>query len=304
MPDSAALSRGIFVPNYGSLADPANLVEFAVAAEESGWDGLFLADHLIDYAAEDVAGHRPIADPWVALSGAAARTDRITLGSYVTPIARRQPWQLARNLATLDRLSNGRVMLGAGLGTELDYTTFGREYDARGLGRQYDEALEVITGLWSGEPFSYDGEFYTIEDAILRPTPVQEPRIPILAGGWWPHKKPLQRGARYDGIMPQWPSIIQHFPNIVVDNLDPFFKDLIDRQRSHEEEVREMLEYYHGLDEDPGEIILRVELPSIPPDFADLCQELGVTWLLNSPVDSGATHEENMARIREGPPNQ
>jgi hypothetical protein len=300
----AEIDNGIFVPNFGSLADPEHLVEFAVAAEESGWDGLFLADHLIDFAAPDPDGHRPIADPWTALAGVATRTDHLTLGSYVTPIARRQPWQLARGLATLDRLSDGRVILGAGLGTALDFTTFGREFDARRVGRQYDEALEVITGLWSGEPFSYDGEFYTVDDAVLRPTPVQEPRIPILAGGWWPHKKPFQRGARWDGIMPQWPSMLRHFPNVVIDTLDPFFQDLIDRQRSHETEVREMLEYYHGLEEDPGEIVLRVELPSTPPDFGDLCRELGVTWLLNRPVDSEVTHEENVERIRAGPPDR
>lgn len=303
MPNSDGLNHGIFVPNFGSLANPEDLVEIAVAAEESGWDGLFLADHLIDFATPETGDHRPIADPWVTLAGAASRTNRLRLGSYVTPIARRQPWQLARNLATLDQLSNGRVILGTGLGENFDYAPFGRDYEPRQLGRQYDEALEVITGLWTGEPFSYDGEFYTIDDAVMRPTPVQEPRIPILAGGWWPHKKPLQRGARWDGIMPQWPSMLQHFPNVVIDNLDPFYQDLIDEQRSHKEEVREMLEYYHSLDADPGEIMLRVELPSTPPDFAEFCQSLGVTWLLSRPVERDSTHEENIAHVREGPPS-
>lgn len=302
MTDSARMNHGIFVPNYGSLANPEFLVDIAVAAEAGGWDGLFLADHLTDFAAPAIDDHRPIADPWITLAGAASRTDHLRLGSYITPIARRQPWQLARNLATLDQLSGGRVILGAGLGTALDFEPYGREYETRRLGRQYDEALEVITGLWTGESFSFDGEFYTIKDAVLRPSPVQEPRIPILAGGWWPHKKPLQRGVRWDGIMPQWPSMLQHFPNVVVDNLDPFYQDLIDEQRSHEEEVREMLEYYHGLDGEPGEIVLRVELPSTPPDFADLCRELGVTWMLSRPVESDATHDENLARVRDGPP--
>lgn len=302
MPDSDPLNKGVFIPNFGSLADPEFLVEIAVAAEEGGWDGLFLADHLTDFAAPAIDDHRPISDPWISLAGAATRTDTLRLGSYITPIARRQPWQLARDLATLDQLSDGRVILGAGLGTVHDFKPYSREFETRALGRQYDEALEVITGLWSGEPFSYDGEFYTIDDAVLRPRPVQEPRIPILAGGWWPHKKPLQRGARWDGIMPQWPSMLQHFPNVVVDNLDSFYQDLIEEQRSHEEEVREMLEYYHSLDGDPGEIMLRVELPSTPPDFTDLCRELGVTWLLSRPVEGDLTHDENIERVREGPP--
>jgi hypothetical protein len=191
------------------------------------------------------------------------------------------------------------VILGAGLGTALDFEPNGREYEPRRLGQQYDEPLDIITGLWRGESFGYDGEFYTIEDAILRPSPVQDPRMPILAGGWWPHKKPLQRGARWDGIMPQWPSMLQHFPNVVIDNLDPFYQNLIDEQRSHEEEVREMLEYYHGLDADPGEIMLRVEQPSTPPGFADLCRELGVTWLLSGPVESAATHARRDVRRKK-----
>lgn len=302
MTGSARINQGLFVPNYGALANPTLLADIAVAAEEGGWDGLFLSDHLTDFAATTIEAHRSIADPWISLAGAATRTNHLRLGSYITPIARRQPWQLARNLATLDQLSDGRVILGAGLGTALDFEPYGREYETRRLGRQYDEALEVITGLWTDESFSYDGEFYTIKDAVLRPSPVQAPRIPILAGGWWPHKKPLQRGARWDGIMPQWPSMLQHFPNVVVDNLDPFYQDLIDEQRSHEAEVREMLEYYHGLDGEPGEIMLRVELPSTPPDFEDLCRELGVTWMLSRPVESDATPEENLARVRDGPP--
>lgn len=304
MTESAGVNRGIFLPNFGDLADPSSIVEYAVAAEAGGWDGLFLADHLIDFAVPALEDHRPIADPWITLSGVATRTDRLTLGSYVTPIARRHPWQVARNLATLDRLSDGRVMLGAGLGSTPDYTTFGTEYEPRVLAARYDEALEIIDGLWSGEPFSYDGTHYTVEEAVLRPTPVQEPRIPIVIGGWWPHKGPIHRGARWDGIMPQWPTMLQHFPNVVVENLEAFYRDLIDEQRSHEEEVRAMLGYYHDVADDPGEVLLRVDLPNTPDGFVDLCRELGVTWLLSTPVDGSASPAENVDRIRAGPPDR
>lgn len=296
-----SIERGIFIPNFGELADPSTLVDYAVAAEEAGWDGLFLADHLIDFAASGLDDHRPISDPWTVLAGIATRTTHITLGSYVTPIARRHPWQLARNLATLDHLSNGRVILGAGLGTTPDYTRFGTEYDPPQLAAQYNEALEIIDGLWSGQPFSFEGDHYTVEDAVLRPAPVQEPRIPILIGGWWPHKAPIRRGAHWDGIMPQWPAMLQHFPNVVIDNLDDFYQNLIEEQRSHEEEVRSMLDYYHDITDDPGEIVLRVDLPSTPEGFVDLCTELGVTWLLSSPVERGATPAANLESIREGP---
>lgn len=304
MSGSEGLNQGIFIPNFGDLAEPTDIVEYAVAAEAGGWDGLFLADHLIDFAAPSLDDHRPISDPWITLSGVASQTDRITLGSYITPIARRHPWQLARNLATLDHLSDGRVMLGAGLGTTPDFTSFGSEYDPPKLAAAYDEALEIIDGLWTGEPYSHDGDHYTVDRAVLRPTPVQQPRIPIVIGGWWPHKGPIRRGSRWDGIMPQWPTMLQHFPNVVVENLDEFYQSLIEEQRSHEEEVREMLDYYHGLTDDPGEILLRVDLPSTPDGFVKLCEELGVTWLLSTPVDGAASPAENAERLREGPPDR
>ncbi len=194
-------------------------------------------------------------------------------------------------------------MLGAGLGTMPDFTSFGSEYDPPHLAEQYDEALEIIQGLRTGEPFSYDGEHYRVDEAVLRPVPVQEPRIPITIGGWWPHKGPLHPGARWDGIMPQWPTMLQHFPNVVIENFHDFYKDLIDRQQSHTEEVQSMLEYYHDETEDPSEILLRVDLPNTPDGFVDLCREFGVTWLLSTPVDDTESFEQNVARISEGPPD-
>ncbi|MFW6153451.1 MAG: LLM class flavin-dependent oxidoreductase [Halobacteriota archaeon] len=198
MPD---LKHGIVLPNWEVDGDTERLVEYAVAAEAAGWDGVFLADHLA-MSGED--GPPPFPDPWITLAGIAARTEKLRLVSWVTPIPRRQPWQVARDLATLDRLSDGRVILGTGLGRAFDYTTFGTPYEPKLLGRRYDEALDVITGLWTGEPFSYEGEHFTVDEAVMQPRPVQEPRIPIIVGGLWPNKQPFHRGARWDGMIPHY----------------------------------------------------------------------------------------------------
>ncbi len=165
----------------------------------------------------------------ITLAGIATRTEQITLGTWITPVPRRQPWQLARNLATLDQLSDGRVLLGTGLGTGPDFTHFGREYDQQKLGEAFDEALDIIAGLWHGEPFSYDGDHYTINEAVMLPTPIQQPRIPIVIGGWWPFKAAFHRGARWDGIAPNWPSLIDASPDTNHDELPDHIQEAIAR---------------------------------------------------------------------------
>lgn len=286
--------------SLGATIDPELAVEYAVAADEAGWDGVFQIDHLIDFSATGPEDHQPLNDPWITWAGVASRTDQITLGSYVTPVPRRQPWQLARNLATLDQLSNGRVLFGAGLGGPWDFEVFGQEYDQRYLAERYDEALDVITGLWSGEPFSYDGEHFTVKEAVMRPTPVQEPRIPIVIGGWWPFKKPFRRGARWDGIIPNWPSI--HIGGSYVEGMPEHMQAVIPEKPAHEEEVREMITYYLNQSDESGEIILPIYYADEPSRFAEMCQELGATWLLHSPIENELSCEENLQRIREGPP--
>lgn len=292
-------------PHHGLIIsatiDPDMTVEFAVAAEEAGWDGVFHIDHLIDFTASEPADHHSLNDPWISWAGVASRTDRITLGSYITPIPRRQPWQLARNLATLDNLSDGRVLLGAGLGAPWDFESFGEAYDQRHLAARYDEALEVITGLWTGEPFSYDGDHFTVDEAVLRPTPVQEPRIPIVIGGWWPFKKPFRRAARWDGIIPQWPS--KFIEATWVSGMGDHMQSVIPDEPAHEEEVRNMVSYYADQCEETGEIILPVDVPLAPSDFAETCAELGASWLLHNPFQPDAGVDEDMNRIRDGPPD-
>jgi alkanesulfonate monooxygenase SsuD/methylene tetrahydromethanopterin reductase-like flavin-dependent oxidoreductase (luciferase family) len=146
----------------------------------------------------------PIVDPWVGLAAVALSTTRMRIGTMVTPLARRRPWKLARETVSVDRLSGGRLILAVGLGdpAQWDYGFFGEETDARQRAGKLDEGLEVLTGLWSGEPFSFRGQHYDVAEVTFRPRPAQEPRIPIWVGGWWPNKPPLRRAARWDGMCP------------------------------------------------------------------------------------------------------
>lgn len=284
---SSGPKHGLYLQNchvyIDELATPEHMIDYAVAADESGWDGVFLADGLYP--------EFPSIDPWITLAGVAVRTSHVVLGSWITPVPRRHPWQLAHDLATLDHLSNGRVLLGAGLGTEGNYTTFGDEWQPKRIARKYDEALDVIDGLWQGGPFSYDGEFYTVEEATLPYTPVQEPRIPILLGCWWPNKKPFRRAAKWDGIMPSAPSF--------------FGSEGEQGERATgtiEEEVQDLVSYYRNQTDEPGDILLPIDVPEAPDDFADTCRDLGATWLLTTDLLDGESHEENLERIRAGPP--
>jgi len=190
---------GISVPAFADFSDPRVLAELSHDAEAAGWDGFFIWDAVFF----DPTFH-PIADPWVSLAAVALSTQRMRIGTMVTPIARRRPWKLARETVSIDRLSNGRLTLGVGLGdpAQWDFGFFDDPTDPKIRARRLDEGLDILTGLWSGRPFSYEGDQYNIKEVTFRPTPVQSPRVPIWVGGWWPNKPPLRRAARWDGICP------------------------------------------------------------------------------------------------------
>lgn len=171
----------------------------AVDAEAAGWDGVFLWDHL--QWSPDV---RPdVHDPWVLLGAIALATKRVLLGPLVTPLTRRRPVVVAKQVTTLDHLSGGRAMFSVGLGEPPveDFSAFGDESDPRVRGAMLDEALDVVDGLLRGRPFSYTGRHYTAE-AELRPPPVRKPRPPIWVAGVVPNRRPLQRAERFDGVVP------------------------------------------------------------------------------------------------------
>jgi alkanesulfonate monooxygenase SsuD/methylene tetrahydromethanopterin reductase-like flavin-dependent oxidoreductase (luciferase family) len=183
----------------GPLADPRRLVDLAVAAEDAGWDGVFVNDHL---AAAGETGPQPVANPWIALAAMATATRRVRLGPMVAALPRRRPWQVAGEAATLDHLSAGRLILGAGSGTGLEHSfaPFGEALDAPRRAALLDEGLEVLTRLWTGTPATYAGSHYRLEGATALPRPVQTPRIPIWVAATWPHRRPFRRAARWDGV--------------------------------------------------------------------------------------------------------
>ena len=285
------MRRGLVLPNWEAGEDTGLLIDAAVVAEQAGWDGVFLADHLIFPPPSEIGGsgagddHRAFPDPWITLAGVATRTERTRLGTWITPLPRRQPWQVARDLATLDRLSDGRVILGLGLGRRPDYDRFGDAWDLPALGRRCDEALEIIDSLWSGEAVTYDGEFFQLNDAVTLPTPKQQPRIPIVVGGLWPSRAFLRRGARWDGIVP-------HFPGDGVlpgDGVPP------------EQHLRDLVTAYRERTTELGEIMVLDTPPDAGRGYRDTCRELGVTWLLTAKWDGEWTLD--LDRIAAGPPD-
>ncbi|MHA7957857.1 LLM class flavin-dependent oxidoreductase [Streptomyces sp. L500] len=192
------------VPNFGDFSDARNVATLAVAAEEAGWDGVFLWDHVVHR--KDFP--RPVGDPWMLLTAAALATTRIRLGTLVTPVPRRRPHQLARQVATLDRISGGRVVFAAGLGgpVEDEYGSFGEPTDEVLLAERLDEGLGLLEEYWTGEPVTHHGRHFHADDVALLPAPVQRPRPPVWIAGFWPHRRPMRRAARWDGAVPLFES--------------------------------------------------------------------------------------------------
>lgn len=192
------MNFGIDVPNYGKFGDPVLLLDLACESEAAGWDGFFVWDHIV------AGGQSPVTDPWIALAAIATKTERIRLGPMVTPLARRRPWKVARETVALDHLSNGRLIMGVGLGAhdKAEFTAFGDEDDRKLRAQVLDEGLEILAGLWRGEPFAFKGEHYQVKKSLFKPTSVQSPRIPIWVAGLWPNKKPMRRAAAWEGAFP------------------------------------------------------------------------------------------------------
>jgi probable F420-dependent oxidoreductase len=182
---------GICLANIGTYSDPRVGVRVAEAAEAAGWDGVFIWDHLA------FVWDAPAADPWITLASIASKTSRVRIGPAVTPVARRRPQVLAHEVATLDVLSQGRVVFGAGLGgSESEFGRFGEPTDAKVRAAMLDEGLDVMRALWSGEEVRHRGTHFTVDRVTLAPTPVQD-SVPVWIGGNRPAS--LRRAARWDG---------------------------------------------------------------------------------------------------------
>jgi alkanesulfonate monooxygenase SsuD/methylene tetrahydromethanopterin reductase-like flavin-dependent oxidoreductase (luciferase family) len=189
----------LFLPPFDELADPRLVARLAADAEEAGWDGVFLWDHLAYRAPV-----RAVADPWTSLAAMAVATEQVRLGPMVTPLPRRRPVVVARQTATLDVLSRGRLVLGVGLGGDgsRELSATGEQTDDRVRARMLDEALEVLEAAWTGEPVHHRGAHYVVDGLSFLPTPVQRPRPPVWVAVRAGNRAPLRRAARYDGVFP------------------------------------------------------------------------------------------------------
>ncbi len=273
------------VPNFGALSNPRTLIDLAVAAERSGWDGFFLWDHILLW------DRNPIADPWIALAAIAVRTERILIGPMVTPVARRRPWKVARETTSLDHLCDGRLIFGAGLGNPADaeFEAFGENPDARVRAAKLDEGLEVIAGMWRGEPYEHEGECHRIEPYSFLPRPVQEPRVPVWIAGKWPNRAPFRRAARWDGAFPM----------------------RADDEQMTPADVREVVSYlnrYRGRDS-PFDVSIflegMVDRSGLEPGLIERFAQAGVTWLHDGPGFDDATDagvDTFRHHVRKGPP--
>jgi alkanesulfonate monooxygenase SsuD/methylene tetrahydromethanopterin reductase-like flavin-dependent oxidoreductase (luciferase family) len=270
------------LPNLGDYGNPVLLAELARQAEDAGWDGVFLWDHVV-YREPGW----PAADPWVTAGAIAATTKRVRLGVLVTPLARRRPWKVARETASLDVLSEGRLVVGAGLGArgDAEFAAFGDEADPRVRAERLDEGLDILTGLWSGEPFSYEGRHHRIEETIFLPRPVQRPRPPVWIAGKWPRRPAFRRAARYDGMF-------------------PVFEEVGDAERPPPARLAETVRYTreHRQTDDPFDVVIEGQSEGPDPERVAAYEAVGLTWWIEKlgwfrgPVD--ATRK----RIERGPP--
>ncbi len=196
----SGLRSALYLPIFDALADPAVVARLAAEAEEAGWHGVFVWDQV-----RWRAPVRQVADPWITLAAIATATHRLRLGPMVTPLARRRPAKVARETATLDRLSGGRLTLGVGLGSDRfanEFSKTGEQLDDRLRGQMLDEALEILTAAWSGAPVHHRGAHYTVDGVQFLPRPVQQPGVPVWTAGFPGNRKPLRRAARHDGFFP------------------------------------------------------------------------------------------------------
>jgi alkanesulfonate monooxygenase SsuD/methylene tetrahydromethanopterin reductase-like flavin-dependent oxidoreductase (luciferase family) len=256
-----------------TTGDPRAAAELAAEAEAAGWDGVFSWDGV-------AIGTMDIYDPWVVMAAMAMRTDRVTVGAMVSPPSRRRPWKLAREAMTLDRLSNGRLVLPVGLGA-LDDGAFGNVGEptkARIRAEMLDESLAILEGLWSGEPFGFEGRHYRFEPMTFRPTPVQRPRIPIWVVGAWGKERSVARALRFDAILPQ--------------TSDPADIRALAARAARERPDR------------PIDIVVEGTTPDDPERAAAVIAplaEAGATWWIESDW-TGATVDSLRKRIAAGPP--
>jgi alkanesulfonate monooxygenase SsuD/methylene tetrahydromethanopterin reductase-like flavin-dependent oxidoreductase (luciferase family) len=211
----------------------------------------------------------------------------------VTPVPRRRPEQLARQVATLDALSGGRVIFGAGLGgpIEDEFGSFGDTTDPVVLAERLDEGLDLLARYWTGETVDHEGRHYRVRSTALLPATVQQPRPPVWIAGYWPNRRPFARAAKWDGAV-------------------PLFKSARHGESPSPDEVRELAEYLrHQRGEradEPYELVIGgVSEPATAADQIGPLHEAGATWWDERQVQSNPDHYRAgpvLRRIEAGPP--
>jgi alkanesulfonate monooxygenase SsuD/methylene tetrahydromethanopterin reductase-like flavin-dependent oxidoreductase (luciferase family) len=269
---------GIVTANLGDYADPRVVVRLARAAETAGWEAFFVWDHL------GFVRGVPSGDPFVILSAVAASTTRLRLGLAVTPLARRRPQVVANALASLDLLSGGRAIFGAGLGgVAEEFTAFGDPDDAKERAAMLDEGLTILDGLWSGETVTHRGQHYVVKGVSLAPLPLQRPRIPIWIGG--EGAPALRRAARWDGWLAP------------ATNPDGTPSKSLARIAEMVAEIRR-----HRTTDAPFDVAVdgysEVGDPTLPRAYG----AAGATWWLESLHGMRGPLDEMIARVEAGPP--
>ncbi|RZS36883.1 alkanesulfonate monooxygenase SsuD/methylene tetrahydromethanopterin reductase-like flavin-dependent oxidoreductase (luciferase family) [Herbihabitans rhizosphaerae] len=274
------------IPNFGDFGDARTVASVAKAAEDAGWDALFVWDHVVHVKTLG----RSFGDPWMLLTAAALATTRIKLGTLVTPVARRRPHQLARQVSTLDNLSGGRVIIGTGLGAPIEdeYGSFGEPTDPVVIAELLDEGLDLLDRYWSGEQVSHEGKHHIVRDVTLLPTPVQRPRVPVWVAGYWPNRKPMRRAARWDGVVPLFKSANHGTPPPVHE-----VRDLVDYVSSHRDGGG------------PFDVVVGGSSTRDAADVIGPLADAGATWWdERMPINSADLDKLTpiMRRIEQGPP--
>lgn len=281
---------GVTLPNFGIGADPRIRADLAREAEQAGWEAVFVWDaipfRVVDEPEPGEASGQGW-DAWIGLTAAALATERVLLGTMITPLAWRKPWQVAFQSLSLDQLSGGRFVLPVGLGALHDgRAPWGEEADRRVRAEMLDEGLAILEGLWTGEAFGFTGRHFRMDPIRMLPRPVRQPRIPIWVVGAWPRPKSMGRAVRYDGIL----------PNFVPGD-----------GRSHgdftPDDMRAMVEWIRRRRPEPFQVVW--EGDSDGPATVRPWAEAGATWWLeatwtvgHAPADVGPIRE----RIQAGPP--
>ena len=265
---------------YGSARQAA---ELAHIAEEHGWDGIFVGDAIW------------LEDPMICLAAAAMTTSRIRLGTMVVPVPLRKPWKLASESVALDHLSNGRLTLGLGAGAVwMGWQAFPDEVtDTKSRAELLDETIDILTLLFTRQPFDYDGKHFhlkltQLDPMYYPPQPVQQPRIPLWVPGIWPRMKSMRRLLKCDGLLPQKMNPSGEFEPVTPADLNQM-KAYIDSNR----ELTTPFDYV--AEGKSGDLE-----PSAVKEMLKEWEDAGATWWVEGLWE--ATREQAEERLCKGPP--